>query len=281
MGFQNVGALVQSMTDSGKYIQSTFRKSLVGASSVGTWFDSSYFSGNPPVNFYASEPLLAATLNGNKGIYHGQNVAPDTKYLTKMGLYISGGTPLPMTNILCDYVLYYPFIDTSETSEQFLDNTVTLPRYSNGQGVRAFLVTQGTSTGSGVFTLKYTNQIGVSDRVSPATTCNSSGTAGFLTNNVVSRNTPFIPLQSEDTGIRSVESITFSVSNGGISSLVLVYPLAHMNLIDALTTSEKDFFKDAASMPRIQDGAYLNLISCSNGSINSVVRSGYLEFAWG
>lgn len=38
-------------------------------------------------------------------------------------------TALPMRMILLDYLMYYPLIDEGTTDEQFMTNTIPLPRY--------------------------------------------------------------------------------------------------------------------------------------------------------
>ena len=37
---------------------------------------------------------------------------------------------------LLDYLMFYPLIDLDDDVEQVMDNTVTLPRYDDGAGVR-------------------------------------------------------------------------------------------------------------------------------------------------
>ncbi len=280
MGFNSIRSLVDSEIDSGRFHKTMIRKTTP-ASTTG-WVDLSSGAGNPPANFYASEPLVAATLLSRKGIYHGEAVAPMTKHLSKLTL-LSSAALVPLTLVLCDYLLYYPFVDMDSTDTQEFDNTVTLPRYSDGSGVQAFLVAQGSYTGGAQFSINYTNSEGVAGRVSPTITSNTLGLTANLISTGPNPNTSGwnIPLQSGDTGIRSVQSITFASSNGGISALVLCKPLATMTLRENTAAVERDFFIDFPSMPRIQDGAYLNFLALPALNINNATFIGLADFVWG
>jgi hypothetical protein len=168
------------------------------------------------------------------------------------------------------------------TDQQDMDNSVALPRYADGAGVQAFLVAQGTYVGGQTFSISYTNQAGVSGRTSQVVTSNTATAVGTLiTSGVTAGNFgPFIPLQSGDTGIRSVQSITFSSSNGGIASLVLCKPIAQTIVRELASPVEKEYSNDAAAYPRIVDGAYLNFIGLPNGSMSGVSIEGVAEFCW-
>ena len=53
-----------------------YRKLTTAVTIAGQWFDFSYAAGNPVANYYASVPLTSATVDADRGIYHGPNVAP-------------------------------------------------------------------------------------------------------------------------------------------------------------------------------------------------------------
>jgi len=100
--------------------------------------------------------------------------------------------------------------------------TAALTRYTSGDGVHAALVVHvgfgGTAT---TVTCSYTNQAGTSGRTTPAVAIGGSGlnVASLLIR---------LPLQSGDTGFRSVESVTLAGSTGtaGNFGVVLFKPLA-------------------------------------------------------
>lgn len=288
MGFNSLKDYVEAANDSGQTYFATFLKTANVQTTAGCWFDYTSGSGLPAANYYPSSPLTSALLGQKYGIYAGEAVAPKTKYISKIQASTQNGNSAPMSLMICDYLLYYPFIDMDETNEQVFTNSVSLPRYTDGSKVKAMLVAQGAYTGGATFTIKYTNELGVSGRVSRVCTSNT-GTRAFslITGNAIGGSAtanvygPFIPLQSGDFGIRSVQSITFSSPNGGIAALVLCVPIANGLINEVGTTHEKDFFKDGASLPVVADGAILGLIvnAATNMAANSM--TGHLEFIWG
>jgi hypothetical protein len=281
-GFNSVRDLVDSIED-GNFIISSFRKTPSQATLAGHWCDLSMAPGNPVTNFYASTPLLAARLNGNEGIYAGQNVSPQTKHLKTLTTISVAAAAVPITIMLCDYLLYYPFIDGDSTDEQALDNSVTLSRYTSGIGVKAFVVAQGSYVGGARFSISYTNQAGVSGRISRFSTSNTTTfTSTLISCGLAAAQTgPFITLQEGDTGIRSVESFTFETANGGIFALVLCAPIGTTTIRGIDAPVEKDFIKDTGlSSPRVYDGAYLNFIALPNASIAAAPIIGTCEIIW-
>lgn len=103
--------------------------------------------------------------------------------------------------------------------------TAALTRYTSGEGVMAGMVIHnGGIIGptQSTMTISYTNQDGVSGRTSTPTTV---GGSNFRENNVFIP----IPLQAGDTGVRSIESLTFAASTGvniGNFGVCLYKPLA-------------------------------------------------------
>lgn len=281
-GISSIRNLVESM-ENGDSIISSFRKTPSQATALGTWADLSMSPGNPVTNFYASTPLVAAKLNGNEGIYAGQNASPKLKYLKSLQTITVTAAAVPITMMLCDYLLYYPFLDGDSTDEQILDNTVKLSRYVTGKNVKAFVVAQGSYVGGARFSMSYTNQDGVSGRISKFTTSNSSTfTSTLITCGTTAGSTgPFITLLDGDTGIRSVESFTFETANGGIFALVLCIPIATTTIREITAPVEKDFLLDTgASLPRIYDEAYLNFLVLPNASIAAAPIFGIAEIIW-
>lgn len=284
MGFRSFRTVGQSLTVDGKSSIASFRRVASQATVQGGWCDLSMASGNPTPNYYASAPLVSALFDKKDFIYHGPDVPSDKKKLHRLTMIASGANAAPCTFILCDFLLYYPFIDCDAAGEiQLLENTVTLPRY-DGAGVQAMLVAQGSYIGGGSFSIEYTNEHGVGGRTSQVQTSNSTTlTSSLMTSGPggAGRLGPYIGLQSGDHGIRSVESVTFSTANGGIAALVLVKPLATMVVREITAAAERDFFLDFASAPEIRDGACLNFIGLPNASLAAVPIIGTLETTWG
>lgn len=281
-GFANIGAWVDAHIQ-GQQSFCSFRKVPSQTTVASWWADLSMASGNPPPNYYAASPVTAAVLDGNKGIFHGADKLPSHKYLSRMCLQ----TPtagLVGQYMLLDYLLYYPFIDGDDADPQIMDNTVTLPRYSTGDGVQAMMVCVAPTTGGGRFTFDYINQDGVARTsavhsytptaagINSILTSQPAGAAGYG---------PFLRLNAGDTGIRSITSVTNIILNGGLGTIVLVKPIANLAIREINTPAEFSFCDVRGPSARIYDGAYLNLIVNCAGTIAAGTLTGYGCFVWG
>ena len=280
-GFRNVAAYAAAEA-AGRTHFCSLRKVPSQASVSGNWVDLSMAAGNPKPQYYASAPLEAATLDGFEGIFHGDAKSPASKHLTHMGL-VTPTAALVGRYSLLDYLLYYPFIDGDSLDEQTLDNTVTLPRYADGDGVRVMAVASAPTTGGGVFTFNYTDQSGAA-QTSPAISCNTTacGIATIATSEQAqaSGGQPFLLLAEGSRGVRSIQSVTFSVPSGGLLALVLVRPLFDIATREINTMAEIEAVRLKPGAPQVLDGAYLNLIHNCAGSVAAGVLAGYARFAW-
>ncbi len=298
MGFAAVSEYAAA-DDAGQVWLSSFRKAVASAATTtSAWIDYTYFAGSPPANFYASTPLTAAVIEGDKGIYTGGNVAPATKHIKNLMLMSAAASATGTTNgrqqvALCDYLMYYPFIDTDAIGEeQTLDNTVTLPRYGSGQVVA---VAQSAASALGRFTFNYTNQDGVAGRVSQNnfTFIVAGGGQVVGASGAGASYNPFCYLQAGDTGVRSIESVTFTAAGGGLMALVIVKPLLKTivsqesrrttsgNLESYGACTELQSVIHQAGAPRVLDGAVLGLLASGYaGSLASSILAGALEVAW-
>lgn len=284
-GFAGLRDYVQAFDD-GQVKYSTWRKAPSQATTAGVWFDLSMSPGNPVPNYYASSPAIAATLNGGEGIFHGGAVSPKTKRVKSTTVITPSAAAAPMRLILCDYLLYYPFLDMGTNDDQPLTNSVTLPRYTDGDGVKVLAVmTNPQVTGSATFNFDYTNQDGVS-RTSKTSTCNTATAIGSLINTAkatanASNLSPFVSLNNGDTGVRSIETFRMvSGSDVGLICLVLVKPLASTYTREITAPNETDYLMDGVSLPIVQDGAYLNFIAYPNGSLAGTALHGDATFVW-
>lgn len=281
--------------EAGQVWISSFRKAVASAASTANaWVDYTYFPGSPVANFYASTPLTAALIEADKGIYTGGNVSPATKHIKNLMLMSAASGTTSVTNgrqqvALCDYLLYYPFIDTDAVGEeQVLDNTVTLPRYGAGQVVA---VGQSASSTLGQFTFTYTNQDGVAGRVSQNnfTFIVAGGGQVVGASGAGASFNPFCYLQAGDSGVRSIESVTFTAPGGGLMCLVIVKPLMKSVITEECRTNATAFGSctelasiiHQAGAPRVQDGAVLGLLASGYaGSLASSILVGALEVVW-
>lgn len=243
-----------------------WRKTTSVTAVTQQWYDDSMLAGIPAANFYASAPLVSATLDANDGIRHWRLEEGASEHLLEALVFGNAGTlEAPAQFMFCDWLLYYPFLDGDSADAQDLTNTVTLPRYTDGRGLRAFLVAQGTGSQVGAYTLSYTNSDGVAGRISSGTVVVPSGAGFVLTtgSGTANRFEPFIRLQGTDTGIRSVEQFTWTAQPGGIAALVIVKPLAHLLYAEIGTVAEQTYYP---RFPKLESGAYLGVLRHQTGA---------------
>ena len=279
--FKNISRFVAAATG-GQVSSAVIRKVPSQASVARWWVDLSMAAGIPTPQYYASEPLVAARLNPLKGIFHGDNKSPSEKYLHSLEL-ITPSTALVGQYYLLDYLLYYPFVDLDSLDVQVFDNTTPLNRYTDGDGVMAMFVCSAPTTGGGTFTFDYVNQLGES-KTSPTIsfTTAAASIASLLTSQpaVNAGIGPFLPLASGDTGIRSITSLTNITGTGGLGTLVLVKPIATHSIWEINTAHEVEYIRDRPQLPRIYDGAYLNLIVQGAATVAASTLVGRLSTVW-
>ena len=296
MGFGNISAYANA-DEAGRHWVTQFRKAVTSTATItSSYVDYTYFAGSPLANFYASTPLEAAYIDESRGIYI-PSVSPAQQYLKNITVMTSAASATSTTNgrqelMLCDYLMYYPFIDTDSTDQQDMTQAVALPRYESGY---VMAIAQAASSAIGRFTFTYTNQDGVAGRTSPNifTQIVAGGGQSLAANISGGGFHPFLPLQAGDSGVKSIESVTFTVTGGGLMALVIVKPILNFmvaqecrrttsgNLESYGAASSFDSVIHKAGAPEIKDGAILGIISKGHaGSLASSILVGTLETLW-
>lgn len=282
---RGIKELVEAELD-GKERRYTWRKTPSQVTTAGLWFDLSMSPGRPvPKYWFDAPPAIAKTISYSQdgGLEHGGGVSPSEKYLRLTTGIATAATALPLTMILCDYLLYYPSIDDSNLDEQVMDNTVTLPRYTDGEGVQAIAVSVAGRTGGASFYFTYTNQDGVSGRISQTVTENSAAALGTIVTSSQATNSggnPFIGLQDGDTGIRSIDSVFMLTADVGLFTLILVKPLGTSVIREITAPVEKDYFMESGTIPRIYDDAYLSFLCLPQGTLAATALMGDIKTIW-
>lgn len=295
--FNTIGKVIDCELE-GRVRNYIWRKTPSQTTTIGVWFDLSMSPGMPtPKYWFDAAPLVAKaiTQSSDGGLYHGPNISPSDKFLraiTTNAKSTSTTQATPMNAILLDYLLYYPSVDDGTLDEQIMDNTVTLPRYTDGRGVQMMAVTTGVRTGGQTFQVKYTNQDGVTGRLSSICTQNAAAFIGSVTNSdrAVQNSANWgIPLAHGDTGVRAVESVTMiSGTDVGLFSIILVKPLAQTcfrqgGISTAGTISipyEKDFLIPTTDIIKIYDNAFLNFVVLPQAALSTTILSGDLKVIW-
>jgi hypothetical protein len=176
--------------------------------------------------------------------------------------------------MLIDRLSHQGGLSGTATAEQTTNlPTAALTRYTDGVGVMAGLeIYAALGALAQTVTLSYTNQAGIAGRISKPVVI------GATNDNAASRFIP-IPLQDDDTGVRSVESVTPSSSTGtaGNYGVVLYKPLMLIpnvsNQAHALQQRcLNPFIGGYGCSPEIHDAACLCLLSLSNGSSSGAVH---------
>ena len=229
------------------------------------------------LNSATGGPIKEGNVGGGTGYKHILSAAAQT----------AAATTAPCVLMLVDLLGFYPITSVTTTGNQALNNTVTLPRYTDGAGVQAF-VTPSTVMGAGTpnIQLTYTDSGGTAGNVTPAT-LPSGNTAAAVTSIVYSgtgsgKFGPFMPLAAGDSGIRSVQQFNLSATyTSGVLNLVLCKPLLTLPITTLGVTAERDLVNQFMSMPRVYDGACLAWLMLA-GAATPVASplSGHLEFGW-
>ena len=293
-GFTSQDNLISAVTVDGKFYRADWQKSTftTTAHTAGMWYSLFRGGGNPPADAIlgtgtnlAFQALTDATTNAT-GIQHGGAVG-GFKVLLNAAAQTAAATTAPCVLMLVDLLGFYPVTSVTTTGAQTLNNTVTLPRYTDGAGVQAF-ITPSTVMGAATpsISIGYTNSASTVGRATPAT-LPIGNTAAAVTSVVYSgtgagKFGPFIPLQAGDAGIKSVQSISLSASYvSGVLNLVLCRPLLTLPITTLGVTAERDLINQLNSGPRVYDGACLAWLMLA-GAATPVATplSGHLEFGW-
>lgn len=168
-----------------------------------------------------------------------------------------------------------------------------LPRYTDGAGVQAFhspSTVMGAGTPSFSFgSLGYTNSAGTTGRAIPTAPALPSlltaAPVGIVDHSGTGAGKygPFLPQASGDRGIRSIQSVQYSVTRtSGVGNVVLCRPLLTLPMTTIGVAAERDLLNQIPSLPRIFDGACLHWMMYAGAAtpVNSAFY-GHIDFGWG
>lgn len=121
-------------------------------------------AGQPGAGGFSGTPLAARAVTGaTTGALRFTNpTGPDLLHMISLA---ASSSVAAGTLVVVDRLLDYAGIDATSTSLQSADNTVTLPRYTDGAGVQMFC-SPTTTLGATpqTVTITYTNQAGTTGR---------------------------------------------------------------------------------------------------------------------
>ena len=225
------------------------------------------------------------------------------KHVMSMEMSTVTATGAPAWLILVDMLMYYPGIDMNSGSQQVMTNVATLPRYTDGRGVKMFLEAT-TALGATAVNFSsaqtvpangftYTDADGTPNSYLPGTIAIGAAAGSRALQSIVhsglAANTfgPFIPMAAGDTGVRSVENfqMTAGTASASTAALVLCKPLATIPLISstapATTAVLRDFIFNMPGFPQVYDGACLSFLVCPGQAAVTATWQGILDFVWG
>jgi hypothetical protein len=171
--------------------------------------------------------------------------------------------------------------------------TVQMPRYADGVGCEAFFVvqTQPTAGGPTLSASSYTNTAGTAGRafqgsVTLGATADAYATRILHSGNAAGRYGAFLPKQGGDTGIKSIESFTWSAGTAytgtGVVALCVARPLLDIALPVTGMWSERDLVNQFPSLPRIYDGACLTWLLFGTGATTTASPfTSTIDVGWG
>jgi Fe-S cluster assembly iron-binding protein IscA len=171
--------------------------------------------------------------------------------------------------------------------------TIQMPRYTDGVGCQAFFVAQtAPSTGGPTLSASsYTNTAGTSSRsfqgsVTFGAAADAYATRVIHSGNAAGRYGPFLPLAGGDTGIKSIESFTWSAgtayTGSGVIALCIARPICDISVPVTGMWSERDLVNQLPSLPEIKNGANLQFMMFSTGATTNLSPvTAALDFGWG
>jgi len=250
--------ITETLTNGTENIATIFKPSM-GTAQVG-WGDGGPSSGTPKYQPYVGTPLVFTPIvySGGNGVWLG-----DTDSLLRLEVVTTVTAGISYF-YLCDYVGFYPKIDLEDETPQVMDNTLTIPRYTDGKGLVAF-VTVSVLTGAtnGVIQINWTDERDQARVTTCAIKPNSiTGTIASTRNasQAIQSTTPFIL----NSGVKRVDSVLSTTQVNGFVDIVLCKPLATISVPESGIVAEKSFIHDMGCMPTFEAGAYLNLVYSRN-----------------
>jgi hypothetical protein len=285
---------VVDAVDAGRVHTQRFFKNANAVAGDNTWTDWAFASGQPAYDARIGDAatFTPAVASRNDAIWFPDMAAGMERRLLEANIYISP-TGTGQARVECqiyDLIGYYPLLDGDSTDLQEMDNTLPLPRYATGAGVRAVLVNQvAPAVAAAQMTVSYTNSDGVSGRtVDWFTTTYGVTKAAYTTANAGASGPLFCKLAEGDTGIRQIDSVQFITPPGGLFAIYLVKPLVaienrHNSAASGQSVNtERNFaMTNGFNMPAVADGAHLGLFMMTSGSARTVSLFGNLTFVWG
>lgn len=229
----------------------------IAATTSGTWSSLWTDPGQPGAGATPATGAGAAPTDATAGAIPFDNPgSPNISYLSKF----SGWVAQQGIFVLYDRLVHTSGLSGTSTSAQTVNSTA-LSRWTDGVGVECWIeVYTVLGTTAATATVSYTNQAGTAGR---------TGTGSIPISMAAKRMIP-IALQSGDSGVRSVETVTLSVSTGSVGDfgVTLLRRLESLSVQATNIGSHGDLF--TVAMPQIADDACLTTMFLGTATSSSV-----------
>ena len=286
MGFSSIADVTTAIDNGQVWSQHYFKP---GSSTIaGSFTDLSWSSGTPSYNSYAASPLTFTPVinTNNKYVFTGPNPATgQQKYLLSWNMRTAKTTAGSGSSfMLVDTLGFYPVVDCDSVDLQEMDNILTLPRYTDGEGVRmAIFASVSTNAVNTSATIVYTNQDGNTSTLSTALINETISHSLASASTSVSGNARsfFVSLAPGDTGIRNIISIQLNQGIGGLAYIALVKPLAVLPVFPSVVSEKRFITETSIKMPEIPVGAGLTVYSYDFTQSAVAPVLGEFIFVWG
>jgi len=156
--------------DAGRFHSQRFIKTGAGQANDTRWQDWAFQAGQPAYDarIGVAGSFTPVTAVRNDALYFPDIPAGMERKLHRLFINpkASNASQATVDFVLYDLVGYYPLIDGDSTDTQEFDNTLTLPRYTDGEGVGLVIVNHvAPAVQGGVATIAYTDSKGVAQSV--------------------------------------------------------------------------------------------------------------------
>lgn len=286
MSFSSHNDLLAEIT-AGKFLRLPFYRTVnTGATTAaGRWHECFAGTGTGGLGVLTGTAGVAQAYSSASpgALPIGPAVNPDTRHLLGMSALTPTTLLPPSMLLLVDLLLAYPSLSVSSATT--LNNGVSLPRYTNGDGVQAAgVITGAFGAATPTLTLTYTDSDGNTGNTGTMTSPVASAPVGCMLGGGTGGipTAPMASLAAGDRGIRSIQSYAIASGTTGTAAIVLYKPLATIPLAAANLASERDFLFAMPSLPKIEDGACLAVFALVGGALTAnQVITGHLDLAWG
>lgn len=269
-GFSDFNDFLSKVTVDGNVLEAPFHKISTAPEAAGVYHSLWRVGRYPAAGADPAGTPGEAYSSTDGGLAKWANLSPQTKHLVSL----EGGASVDCMLMLYDRLVGVGGITLNSTGNKTV-SSATLPRYTDGKGVQAWLeVTTATTTTAPIVSMNsYTDQDGNTGASGATITFPAAAT------NVDALIGP-LPVASGDYGVRAVSTINVATAaSAGVASLVLLRPLAYLPLV-ANVGNALDFMAMIPSLPRIYDGA-TPALAIQAGSTTIVSLWGMLRAAYG